>query len=265
MASASERGLPFRALPYTGVRCLIVPTLAARSILDEMSSSGPLRILHHSLSGISPTTRRQAAECAIGAWCEGSDLHLFEDLCRHLQVWEQARAADPDGNPLSPLDTLILHELTEMAAIRTGLPPEAAHVVASVMERMCARAVELADAAAYLLRRTAGCSRPGADRDTRSTASDAEKAPPVLVVDDSSMSRHVVATLLRRLGQPVIEAADGEQAQALSREHGPRLLVLDIGCPTSMVWPCWRASGSGPVRQRHRRSSSLGIGHRTRS
>jgi len=149
MASASERGLPFRALPYTGVRCLIVPTLAARSILDEMSSSGPLRILHHSLSGISPTTRRQAAECAIGAWCEGSDLHLFEDLCRHLQVWEQARAADPDGNPLSPLDTLILHELTEMAAIRTGLPPEAAHVVASVMERMCARAVELADAAAY--------------------------------------------------------------------------------------------------------------------
>ena len=87
----------------------------------------------------------------------------------------------------------------------------------------------------------------------------------MLVVDDSSMSRHVVATLLRRLGQPVIEAADGEQAQALSREHGPRLLVLGIGCPTSMVWPCWRASGSGPVRQRHRRSSSLGIGHRTRS
>ncbi|HJN30261.1 MAG TPA: hypothetical protein QF604_20345 [Candidatus Latescibacteria bacterium] len=46
-------------------------------------------------------------------------------------MWKQARAADPDGNPLSPLDTLILHELTEMAAIRTGLPPEAAHVVAS--------------------------------------------------------------------------------------------------------------------------------------
>lgn len=197
MASASERGLPFRALPYTGVRCLIVPTLAARSILDEMSSSGPLRILHHSLSGISPTTRRQAAECAIGAWCEGSDLHLFEDLCRHLQVWEQARAADPDGNPLSPLDTLILHELTEMAAIRTGLPPEAAHVVASVMERMCARAVELADAAAYLLRRTAGCSRPGADRDTRSTGQRRREGTTGAcrrrLVDESPCRGHTVA------------------------------------------------------------------------
>lgn len=53
----------------------------------------------------------------------------------------------------------------------------------------------------------------------------------MLVLDDSSMSHHVVATLLRRLGQPVIEAADGEQAQALSREHGPRILVLDIGLP----------------------------------
>ena len=146
-------------------------------------------------------------------------------------MWEQARAADPDGNPLSPLDTLILHELTEMAAIRTGLPPEAAHVVANVMERMCARAVELADAAAYFF----GEQRDAVGLEPTETparrASDAEKAQPVLVVDDSSMSRHVVATLLRRLGQPVIEAADGEQAQALSREHGPRLLVLDIGLP----------------------------------
>lgn len=55
--------------------------------------------------------------------------------------------------------------------------------------------------------------------------------PRVLVVDDSSMTRHLVCEVVRKLeGQP-IEAIDGIQAVALGRFHKPDVIVLDIAMP----------------------------------
>ena len=55
--------------------------------------------------------------------------------------------------------------------------------------------------------------------------------PRVLVVDDSSMTRHLVCEVVRKLGCQPIEATDGVQAVAMGRFHKPGLIVLDIAMP----------------------------------
>jgi DNA-binding response OmpR family regulator len=53
----------------------------------------------------------------------------------------------------------------------------------------------------------------------------------VLVAEDSSTVRRLVAARLRADGYEVIEAADGEEALRLAREGAPDLLVLDKVMP----------------------------------
>ena len=53
----------------------------------------------------------------------------------------------------------------------------------------------------------------------------------VLVVDDSSMMRHVVSQIVTQLGHRAIEAIDGEDALAKARESLPDLIVLDVDMP----------------------------------
>jgi DNA-binding response OmpR family regulator len=53
----------------------------------------------------------------------------------------------------------------------------------------------------------------------------------VLVAEDSSTVRRLVAARLRADGYEVLEASDGEEALKLARESGPDLVVLDKVMP----------------------------------
>jgi len=53
----------------------------------------------------------------------------------------------------------------------------------------------------------------------------------ILVADDDPVSLRFVATLLRREGFEVLEAADGQRAIEIAREHRPDLLVADLLMP----------------------------------
>ena len=57
-------------------------------------------------------------------------------------------------------------------------------------------------------------------------------APLILVADDESDVRELVAYRLTRSGFEVIEAMDGETALQLARECIPALAVLDVMMPT---------------------------------
>lgn len=53
----------------------------------------------------------------------------------------------------------------------------------------------------------------------------------VLVADDDSDLRMLVATTLRRQSYNVIEASDGAEALELIGEHNPGLALLDVNMP----------------------------------
>lgn len=53
----------------------------------------------------------------------------------------------------------------------------------------------------------------------------------VLVVDDSSTLREMIAGLLLKAGLTVVEAKDGAEAQAMIQASPPDLVVLDIVMP----------------------------------
>ncbi len=53
----------------------------------------------------------------------------------------------------------------------------------------------------------------------------------VLVVDDSSMMRHVVARIVEQLGHQAIEATDGEDGLSKAFSALPDLIVLDVDMP----------------------------------
>ena len=71
------------------------------------------------------------------------------------------------------------------------------------------------------------CAALGAAPETRL----AMAAIRVLVVDDSSSLRQLVALTLRRIGFEVVEARDGEQALALARAQAFRLVLTDQYMP----------------------------------
>jgi len=55
--------------------------------------------------------------------------------------------------------------------------------------------------------------------------------PIVLNVDDDAGSRYLKSRILKRAGLSVIEAATGEEALVLVRQHAPALVVLDVKLP----------------------------------
>jgi CheY-like chemotaxis protein len=63
--------------------------------------------------------------------------------------------------------------------------------------------------------------------------SDATHAGTILVVDDEETLRLAIATMLRKNGFAVIEAADGEESIELLRAHGTQveLILLDVTLP----------------------------------
>jgi signal transduction histidine kinase/CheY-like chemotaxis protein len=58
----------------------------------------------------------------------------------------------------------------------------------------------------------------------------------VMVVDDDPNARHLLASIVRREGYRVLEAADGEAALALARAHRPDIITLDVLMPRIDGW-----------------------------
>jgi signal transduction histidine kinase/DNA-binding response OmpR family regulator len=58
----------------------------------------------------------------------------------------------------------------------------------------------------------------------------------VMVVDDDPPSRNLLAATVRREGYRVIEAADGEAALVLARQHRPDIITLDVLMPRLDGW-----------------------------
>ena len=87
-------------------------------------------------------------------------------------------------------------------------------------------------AAFQLMRRIFGNAAPGERR--QSSRSDAPRGMHVLVVDDEEDMRLVMRVGLNLANEDLVvvgEAADGESALALAREHVPDLIFLDIVMP----------------------------------
>ena len=54
---------------------------------------------------------------------------------------------------------------------------------------------------------------------------------PLLIVDDDAAFREFVSSLLARVGRPIVEAADGDQAVELALAERPSLVLLDVDVP----------------------------------
>src|SRR5246127_3259617 len=55
--------------------------------------------------------------------------------------------------------------------------------------------------------------------------------PRILIVDDNEANRDILDARLRAHGYDLLQAADGEQALAVAREHLPDLILLDVMMP----------------------------------
>ncbi len=53
----------------------------------------------------------------------------------------------------------------------------------------------------------------------------------VLVVDDTLIARHILSSLLEKMGHQVLEAASGAEALELLRIHCVEVMVLDVMMP----------------------------------
>ena len=65
----------------------------------------------------------------------------------------------------------------------------------------------------------------------------------ILVVDDDALMRRSVAFNLEQAGYRASNAANAEDALALSQRDRPDLVLLDIGLPGMMVWMLYAPSG----------------------
>ncbi len=69
----------------------------------------------------------------------------------------------------------------------------------------------------------------------------------ILIAEDSSTVRRLVAARLRSDGYEVVEAADGEEALTLARDEHPDLLVLDKVMPKMDGFEVVRALREDPA------------------
>ena len=62
----------------------------------------------------------------------------------------------------------------------------------------------------------------------------------ILLVEDNELNRDMLTRRLARRGYDVICAVDGEQGVQLAHEHGPALILMDIGLPVMDGWEATR-------------------------
>src|SRR5205814_8072405 len=94
--------------------------------------------------------------------------------------------------------------------------------------------VSLAEFCAALGRRDSCGERAGTRLDVRDRAAGAglmKSTASILLVDDDSAFRHVMAGELRRLGHEVETASSGEEALARVEKVEPEIVLLDLRLP----------------------------------
>jgi DNA-binding NarL/FixJ family response regulator len=64
---------------------------------------------------------------------------------------------------------------------------------------------------------------------------------PLLIVDDDAAFREFVHSLLGRIGHPIVEATDGDEALEAALAERPSLVVLDIDLPGASGYEICRA------------------------
>ena len=87
------------------------------------------------------------------------------------------------------------------------------------------------------LRGSAGDELAAAARMTPPTEAE---APLILVVDDLDDARFMYSLYFTTHGFRVVEAANGEEAIRLAREHPPALVLMDLGLPVMDGWEATR-------------------------
>ena len=73
------------------------------------------------------------------------------------------------------------------------------------------------------------------------------RRPLALVVDDFADGREITRTVLDKLGFCTLEAADGHDALARTRERLPDLIILDLALPGIDGWEVARRLKSDPT------------------
>ncbi|NET39082.1 MAG: response regulator [Cyanothece sp. SIO1E1] len=71
----------------------------------------------------------------------------------------------------------------------------------------------------------------------------------VLIVDDSAMSREMIADLLEKIGLDIVEAIDGIEAQEKIQTVQPDLVVMDIVMPNMNGYELCRWLKNNPTTQ----------------
>jgi CheY-like chemotaxis protein len=71
--------------------------------------------------------------------------------------------------------------------------------------------------------------------------------PKILVIEDNEWSRDMLARRLSRRGYKILVAADGKRGIALSREHLPDLILMDMSLPEMDGWEATRRLKSDPA------------------
>lgn len=72
----------------------------------------------------------------------------------------------------------------------------------------------------------------------------------ILLVEDDTLSRDMLARRLRRNGYEVLVAADGLEGMALARSHLPDLILMDMSLPVLDGWEATRRLKAG-LETRH--------------
>ena len=190
-------------------------------------AGGPLRILCHGTLHAAIVSRLNTTRVAAYQ-CPG-EIHLFDSVLQHLEACQERADLELEGNPLTLLETLLLHEAVEVvAADRDSLAPVAAHVVATTTERVWGRGEGLALAInTYFDEMQGERGAAGSGEEDEAAAGPAR----VLVVDDTSMARRVITGVVRSLGHTAFEAASAAEAVAQAYQHEPDLIILELSLP----------------------------------
>ena len=226
--------------------------LADRLDPDEAS---PLYIIEHSFEGADGSVLQAIAQTRTVAYERPSEIHLIGPIRDFLDSWDRKPDGSESGNTVTLFETLLLHELVEVVLDETAdLNPLSAHIIASMFEH-CLRDEDLSLAVKAFFQdwyqlpddidqgglgdREAGieglpqptdretAQRPDRQRHYVFESLDASKQS-VLVIDDSSMIRHLIRKVVERVGAQIIEAEDGVEGMTLARHHKPDLIILDV-------------------------------------
>ena len=74
----------------------------------------------------------------------------------------------------------------------------------------------------------------------------APPGPTILIAEDSAEQRALYAEILKAAGYRVLEAADGNEAVAVTRRERPDLVLMDVTMPGTSGWNAMRTLKDDP-------------------